>query len=60
MTTQMDCPCCVAVRKVFNLPLVDAVGPVCAVCTQYDIPVFLLTNPTKEQFREYVEQKNIG
>jgi hypothetical protein len=53
----MDCPCCVSVRALFNLPSVDVVGSVCRVCEEYEVPEILLTNPSAAQFREYIDSK---
>lgn len=52
----MDCPCCATVRVVFNLPQVEVVGTVCQACTKYGIPEFMASNPTKEQFIEYIKE----
>jgi hypothetical protein len=52
----MDCPCCASVRRVFNLSQVEVVGTVCQVCTKYGIPDFMASNPTKEQFVEYIKE----
>ena len=52
----MNCPCCASVRKVFNLPEVVVIGAVCQACTTYEIPDFMASNPTKEQFIKYIEE----